>query len=78
MLTNVCLDDIFRTADHFDTKLGVVMQHHEPEYCADKLVSCLQCQGRSKGLYDQNMTTSTHLLNSWSICNQTWFGSTAS
>ena len=38
MLVNVCLADIFRTAGHFDTKLGMVMQHHEPECQAEIFV----------------------------------------
>ena len=32
------------------------MQHHEPECHAEKLV---QCQGHSKGFYNQNMIIST-------------------
>ena len=32
------------------------MQHHEPECHAEKLVHCLQCQGYSEGLYNQNIT----------------------
>ena len=36
-----CLDDIFRTAVHFDTKLGMIMQDHEPAYHAENLVCCL-------------------------------------
>ena len=35
------------------------MQHHEPECHAEKLAGCLQCQGHSKGLYNQIMTIST-------------------
>ena len=33
---NVCLDDIFWTAEHFVTKLGMVMQHDEPECHVEK------------------------------------------
>ena len=36
----------------------MVMQHHKPEYHAEKVVHCVQCQGHSKGLYNQNMTIS--------------------
>ena len=36
----------------------MVMQHHEPEFPAEKLIHCVQCQGHSKGLYNQNMTFS--------------------
>ena len=31
MSINICLNDIFWTAEHFATKRGIVMQHHEPE-----------------------------------------------
>ena len=31
MPVNVCPDNIFWTSEHFITKLGMVMQHHEPE-----------------------------------------------
>ena len=37
----------------------MVMQHHEPECRAEKLVCCLQWQGHSEGLYSQDMTVST-------------------
>ena len=57
ILANVC-PDVFWTTGHFDTKLGMVMQHYEPECHAEKLVCCLQCQGHSKGLHSQNMTIS--------------------
>ena len=53
MLVNVWLVDTFC---HFVTKRGMVMQHHEPECHAEKLV---QCQGHSKGFYNQNMIIST-------------------
>ena len=62
MLVNVCLDGIFRTTDHFDTELGMVMQHHELECHAEKIVCCLHCQGHSEGLYNQTKTISTKLL----------------
>ena len=56
ILVNVCPDDIFWTTGHFVTKPGIVTQHHKPECHAEKLVHCVQCQGHSEGLYDQNMT----------------------
>ena len=64
MLENVCPDDIFWTTDHFDTKLGMVMQHDVPESQAEEQNCCLQCQGHSEGLYNQNVTISTP--RSWS------------
>ena len=33
---DVCLGNSFRTIEHFVIKLGMVMQHHEPECCAQK------------------------------------------
>ena len=76
MSVNVCPDDIFCTTEHFATKLGMFMQYHEPECHAEKLVHCLQCQGHSKCLYNQNMTISLVSSNVCLVCNQTWFGST--
>ena len=55
MSVNVCPDDIFWTAEYFVTKLGMVMQNHEPECRAEeRKVFYLQGQGHSKGLYDLN------------------------
>ena len=53
---NICADYIFGTADHFDTKLGMVMKRCEPECHAEKVVRCLQCRGHSEGSYVENMT----------------------
>ena len=55
MLVKVCLG---RTTEHFVAKPGMVMQHLKPEFLAEKLVHCVQCQGHSEGLYNQNMTIS--------------------
>ena len=60
MWVNVCPDDIFWITEHFVTKFGMVMQHHEPECHAGKKIAFhLQGQGHSEGSYDQNMTLST-------------------
>ena len=59
MLVNVCPDIIFCTTEHFVTKLGMIMGHHEPECHAEELVYCLQCQDQSTGLYNQNMNSPT-------------------
>ena len=78
MLMNVCRDDIFWTTEHFVTKFGMVMQHHEPECHAEKFCCCcLQGQGHSKGSYDQNMTL-LYFLNCWFLGNQTWSDDTSS
>ena len=48
MLVNVCLDDIFWTREHFVTKLGMVMQHHDPECHAEKNNCLLSSLSRSQ------------------------------
>ena len=58
MLVNICPDDIFWTTEHFAAKPGMAMQHHKPERHAEKLVHRVQCQGHSKGFYNQNITIS--------------------
>ena len=65
---NVCQDDIYLLKHRkFVTKPGMVMQHHKPECQTEKLVHCVQCQGHSKGLYNQNMTIST-VPSSVNVC----------
>ena len=44
--------------NHFFTKFGMV-EYYETMCHAEKLVHCLQCQGQSKGLYNQNLTIFT-------------------
>ena len=58
MLVNVCPDNIFWTTLHFVAKPGMIMQHHKPKCHAEKMVHCVQCQGHSEVLYDQNMINS--------------------
>ena len=41
------------------TKLGIVVHYYEPECHATKMGFCLQGQGHSVGLSNQNMTVST-------------------
>ena len=75
---NVCQDDIYLLKHRkFVTKPGMVMQHHKPECHAEKLVYCVQCQGHSKGSYNQIWLFLLYLLNCLSICNQTWSDGTA-
>ena len=59
MSVNVCPDDIFSTAEQFATKLGMMVYYHEAMCHVEKIVHYLQCQGHSKGLYNQNMTIFT-------------------
>ena len=51
MLVNVC-------PVSFVIKPGIVTQHHKLECHAEKLVHCVQHQGHSEGLCNQNMTIS--------------------
>ena len=67
-----------KRAGQFATRLGLAVYYHEAMCHAEQLVHFLQCQGYSKGLNNQNMTIFTISSNCWSICNQTWFDSTAS
>ena len=54
MSVNVYLDDILGITEHFVTKFGMMMQHHEPECHAEFFlcVCCLQGQGHSEGSHD--------------------------
>ena len=36
----------------------MAMQHHQPECHAEKFIHCVECQGHSGGLYNQNMAIS--------------------
>ena len=36
----------------------MLVQHHEPECHAEKLVHSVQCRGRREGFYNENMTMS--------------------
>ena len=46
--------------DHFFNKFGMVVYNDDEAMCrAEKLVHCLQCQGHSESLYNQNMTIFT-------------------
>ena len=49
--------------------VDIVMQHHKSH--ADKVVHCIQCQGHSKGLSNQNTTTSVVSSKLHAVCNQT-------
>ena len=59
MSLNICLDDIFRTTEHFVTKLGMVMQHYEPECHVQKELFAVVKVKVTEGSYDQNTTLST-------------------
>ena len=74
---SVCVSDF--VWGPFWTKLGMVVYHHEVVCRAQKLVQYLQCQGYSKGLYNQNMTVSNSIISSKLLaCLQLNLVSTAS
>ena len=56
MLVKVCPDNIFWTTGHFVAKPCMVMQHHKPSVVHKNY--CVQCQGHSEGLYNQNVALS--------------------
>ena len=60
MSVNVCLDDIFRTTEQFDTKLGMVMHHHEPD-----------CHAQKKCLLSPRSRSQWGLI--WSKCNAFYY-----
>ena len=66
----VHLDDISSAAEPSITKLGMVMQHHEPKCHARRLVCCLQVKGHSEGSFAQIWLFLPYLLNCWSFGNQ--------
>ena len=72
-------DDIFWTTEHFVTKLGMVMQDHEPVCHGEKLVHSLHCHSHSKGFYLIKIWLFLLCqLNCRSVCNQSWLVNTAS
>ena len=51
---NVCLGDIFQTAKHFVTKLGIVMHYHELEYMQKSVL-----------LFSRLVTARAHMIRTW-------------
>ena len=78
MLVNVCSDDIFWTTKRFVTKPGMDVQHHKPEWLAEKLVHCVNVKVTARAYIIKIWLFLLYLLNSWSVCNQTWFDTTES
>ena len=70
MSVNDCAVGIFCITEHFVTKLGMFMKHHEPECHAEKLVHCLQCQGHSKDTKIQRQLFASDMK----MCTQICFG----
>ena len=54
----VCPDDIFRTTEHFVTKRGMVMQHHEPECHEQKK----QKKGNFFAIFKVKITARAHMI----------------
>ena len=75
---NVRLHYISSAAEPSVTKLGMVMEHHEPKCPARRLVCCLQVQGHSESSFDQIWLFLPYLPNCWSFCNQIRWDGTSS
>ena len=82
MSVNICLNHIFWATEHFVTKFGIVMQHHEPEcHVEKKIYLLLSSRSRSQRRlilfnYDSPCVRSYrahYLLNRSTIFYQTWF-----
>ena len=58
MLVNVCPDDIFWITEHFVTKFGMAIQHHEPECQAEeeKIVAII---------FKVKITARAHMMKMW-------------
>ena len=74
----VCPDSISWTARPFLTKLGMMVYYHEMVCHAEKLDHCLNVKVTVRAYIIKNGLSLLYLLNCWSVCNQTWFDSTAS
>ena len=73
MSVNVCPDDILWITEHFVTKFGMVIQHHEAESCGHFVVVTIF---KVKGSYSQNMTLSvilSELLIPWQPILVWWY-----
>ena len=80
MLVNVCLDDIFWTADHFATKLGLIVHYHKQGCLIKTLDYCVQDQGHSECSKCQWMFVQMIFSESQNILlpNLVWWCSTMS
>ena len=77
---NVCLDNIFWSADRFGTRLGTILQQHETEPRMKRWDDCVDGQGQGKSLkllqrwdycvQGQGQGKSLKLLQRWDYCVQ--------
>ena len=66
------LDDIFWITEHFVTKFGMVMQHHEPECHVENFFLFLSSRSRSqRELIWSKYDFLLYFLNCWFLGNQT-------
>ena len=73
--------DTFWITEHFVTKFGMVMQHHEPKCHAEEkfvLFCYLQDQGHRKGHMIKMWLFLLYFLDCWFLGNQTWSDYTSS
>ena len=79
MSVNVCLDDIFWTAEYFVTKLGMVTQHHETECLAGKKkFAVFKVKVTARADMINIWLFLLYLLNCWFFGSQTWSGDISS
>ena len=61
MWVNVCLNDAFWTTEHFVTKLGMVVQHHEPECHVEKQLGVMKVVRSQSGICQKPLLASSLL-----------------
>ena len=74
----VCPDDISWTARPFLTELGMVVYYRESEFMQKNWFTIVIVKVTARAYMINIWLFLLYLLNCWSVCNQTWFCSTAS
>ena len=71
MSVNVSSGDIFRTTEHFVTRLDVVMQHHKPECSVENWIAAMKVKVRA----EVKMSVFVQVIssNQLKFCYQTWY-----
>ena len=67
---------VFRTADPFATKRGLMAHHHKLD-CLVKRLDCsvvVKVKITEKVQNYSECSSGQYLLNCWTFCNQTWYG----
>ena len=67
-----CSENIFWITEYFVTELGMVMQHHEPKFHAEKeMFSIFKVKVTAKAYMIQIWLFPLYILNCWFLGNQT-------